>query len=336
MELFLLGVVVMLAGGFALLNGFHDVSNSVATAVRTRALTPSVAVLLVAFFNLIGALLGAGVALLFTGNALSVPPGTVGLGILVAGLIAALSWGLLTWYRGKPSSSTHALIGGLIGSGGASAMIGGKSIADSEQVFLLQIALPLLLSPLVAYLLAYLSVFPAIWLLRYSPPRKVNYRSRMAQSVLAGVFALGHGLQDGQRTMAVIMLALVGSGVATGSAIPLWVQIFAAVLLATGSLFGGWRITHTLAHRLVRVDPLRGMTAQGVSAAMLFVGSISLSMPLSSTHTMTSAILGAGANQRFPTVRGREVVKVLLVWFSTAAATALLGAILFLAISPLL
>ncbi|MBG6190792.1 PiT family inorganic phosphate transporter [Arthrobacter sp. CAN_A212] len=336
MELFLLGIVVVLAGGFAFLNGFHDVSNSVATAVRTRALTPSVAVLLVALFNLVGALLGTGVALLFTGDAIRLPPGRVGLGILIAALIAALSWGLFTWYRGKPSSSTHALIGGLIGSGGASALLGGESIADSERVFLLQIALPLLLSPLVAYLLAYLAVFPAIWLLRYSPPRKVNSGSRMAQSVLAGVFALGHGLQDGQRTMVVVVLALVGSGVATGSDIPLWVQIFAAVLLATGSLFGGWRITHTLSHRLVRVDPLRGMTAQGVSSAMLFVGSISLSMPLSSTHTMTSAILGAGANQRFPTVRGREVVKVLLVWFSTAIVTALIGGILFLAMSPLL
>ncbi|MHA7293198.1 inorganic phosphate transporter [Arthrobacter sp. HLT1-21] len=336
MDLFLLGAVVMLAGGFAFLNGFHDVSNSVAAAVRTRALTPTVAVLLAAFFNLIGALLGTGVALLFTGDALSVPPGSVGLGILVAGLLAAISWGVLTWYRGKPSSSTHALIGGLIGSGGASTLIGGGSITDTEHMFLLQIALPLILSPLVAYLLAYLAVFPAIWLLRYSPPQKVNSGSRLAQSVLAGVFALGHGLQDGQRTMAVIVLALVGSGIATGTGIPLWVQIFAAVLLAIGSLFGGWRITHTLSHRLVRMDPLRGMTAQGVSSAMLFMGSISLSMPLSSTHTMTSAILGAGANQRFPTIRGREVVKVLLVWFSTAAVTALIGAVLFLAMSPLL
>lgn len=336
MELFLLIMVVVLAGGFAFLNGFHDVSNSVATAVRTRALTPSVAVLLVAVFNLLGALLSTSLALLFTGDNIRLPPGRSGLGILIAGLIAALGWGLFTWYRGKPSSSTHALIGGLIGSSGASALLGGGGIAESEEVFLLQIALPLLLSPLIAYLLAYLAVFPATWLLRYNQPRKVNAGSRMAQSVLAGVFALGHGLQDGQRTMAVILLALVGSGLASGAQMPVWVQVFAAVLLACGSLFGGWRITHTLSHRLVRIDPLRGMTAQGVSSAMLFVGSISFSVPLSSTHTMTSAILGAGANQRFPTVRGREVVKVLLVWLATAAVTSLLGGILFLAMSPLL
>ncbi|MCU1634301.1 MAG: phosphate transporter, partial [Micrococcaceae bacterium] len=184
--------------------------------------------------------------------------------------------------------------------------------------------------------LAYAAVFPATWLLRHGSPAKVNRGNRMAQSVLAGVFALGHGLQDGQRTMAVILLALVGSGYATGSDIPLWVQLFAAVLLATGSLFGGWRITHTLGERLVDIDPLRGMTAQGVSSAMLFIGAISLHFPLSSTHTMTSAIVGAGANQRFASVQRPRVARILLIWLGTAPATAIMGAVFFLALNPLL
>ncbi|WP_035776505.1 inorganic phosphate transporter, partial [Arthrobacter sp. H5] len=252
MEVFLLAAVVLFAGGFAFINGFHDVSNSVATAVRTRALTPTVAVLLVALFNLVGALMSTSIATLFTGDSFRLPDGRSGLGILLAALIAACTWGLFTWYRGKPSSSTHALIGGLIGSGGASALMGGESIVESERVFLFEIALPLLLSPLVAYLLAYLIVFPATWLLRYNSPRKVNTGNRMAQAVLAGAFALGHGLQDGQRTMVVVVLALMGAGLYEGGGVPLWVQIFAAVLLATGSLFGGWRITHTLSSRLVR------------------------------------------------------------------------------------
>lgn len=336
MEAFLLGAVVVLAGCFAFLNGFHDVSNSVAAAVRTRALTPTSAVLLAAFFNLVGALMSTNLASLLAGDNIRLPDGSEGLGILIAALLAACIWNLATWYRGMPSSSTHALIGGLIGSGGAAALLGGQSIAESEKVFFLQVALPLLVSPLVAYLLAYLMVFPATWLMRYSPPREVNTASRMAQSVLTGAFALGHGLQDGQRTMAVIFLALVGSGVAAGGGIPLWVQVFAGVLLAAGSLFGGWRITHTLASRLVRFDPLRGMTAQGVSSVMLFVGAISLQMPLSSTHTMTSAIVGAGVNQRFAALRVRQVLKVLAVWVLTAAATALLGGILFLALRPLI
>lgn len=336
MEVFLLGLVVVLAGGFAFINGFHDVSNSIATSVRTRALTPTVAVLLAALFNLIGALMSASLATLFTGESISLPAGQSGLGILIAALLAACSWGIFTWYRGKPSSSTHALIGGLIGAGGAAAILGGGSIAGSDRVFLLEIALPLLLSPLVAYLLAYVLVFPATWLLRHNSPRKVNNGNRMAQAVLTGAFALGHGLQDGQRTMAVLVLALIGAGLYTGSGVPLWVQFFAAGLLAAGSLLGGWRITHTLSSRLVRIDPLRGMTAQGVSAFMLFVGALALHMPLSSTHTMTSAIVGAGANQRYATVRGRVVRSVLMVWITTAPVTALLAGILYLAMSPLL
>lgn len=336
MELVLLGAVIVTAGGFAFLNGFHDVSNSVATAVRTRALTPTVAVLLAALFNLVGALLSTSLALFFTDAGIGLPPGPTGLGILVAALVAACIWGVFTWYRGKPSSSTHALLGGIIGAGGASRLVNGPVMSGAGEAFLLQIVLPLVLSPVLAYLLAYAAVFPATWLLRHGSPAKVNRGNRMAQSVLAGAFALGHGLQDGQRTMAVILLALVGSGYATGSDIPLWVQVFAAVLLTTGSLFGGWRITHTLGNRLVHVDPLRGMTAQGVSSAMLFIGAISLHIPLSSTHTMTSAIVGAGANQRFASVQRPRVVRILAIWLGTAPATALMGAVFFLALSPLL
>ncbi len=336
MEPLLLGAVIVTAGGFAFLNGFHDVSNSVATAVRTRALTPTVAVLLAALFNLVGALLSTSLALFFADAAIGLPQGTTGLGILMAALLAACIWGVFTWYRGKPSSSTHALLGGVIGAGGASQLVHGPSMNGVGEALLLQIALPLVLSPVVAYLLAYAAVFPATWLLRHGSPARVNRGNRMAQSVLAGAFALGHGLQDGQRTMAVILLALVGSGYANGSEMPLWVQLSAAVLLASGSLFGGWRITHTLGNRLVHIDPLRGMTAQGVSSAMLFIGAISLHMPLSSTHTMTSAIVGAGANQRFASVQRPRVVRILAVWLGTAPVTALLAAIFFLALSPLL
>ncbi|WP_104116661.1 inorganic phosphate transporter [Arthrobacter sp. B1805] len=336
MELLLLGAVIVAAGGFAFLNGFHDVSNSVATAVRTRALTPTLAVLLAASFNLVGALLSTSLALFFTDAGIGLPSGPTGLGILIAALVAACIWGVFTWYRGKPSSSTHALLGGIIGAGAASQVTNGPAMNGAGEALLLQIALPLVLSPVVAYLLAYAAVFPATWLLRHGSPAKVNRGNRMAQSVLAGAFALGHGLQDGQRTMAVILLALVGAGHATGSDMPLWVQVFAAVLLTAGSLFGGWRITHTLGNRLVHIDPLRGMTAQGVSSAMLFIGAISLHFPLSSTHTMTSAIVGAGANQRFASVQRPRAIRILAVWLGTAPVTALLGAVFFLALSPLL
>ncbi len=335
MEVVFLAVTVGLAGAFAFLNGFHDVSNSVATAVRTRALTPTVAVLLVATFNLVGALMGTGIAALFTDEWLSLPSGSVGLGILVAGLVSAISWSVLTWRWRMPSSSTHALLGGLMGAGLAAAHFGGHDIADANGAIWL-IVLPLLLSPVAAFALSYLAVYPAMWLMRYSSPRRANTGNRMAQAVLTGAFALGHGLQDGQRTMAVVLLSLMAAGYATGSEMPLWVQIFAAVLLAAGSMFGGWRISHTLAEKLVRVDPLRGMTAQGVSSAMLFLGAITLHVPLSSTHTVASAIVGAGANQRFATVRLTVVRHILFIWLATAVATAALGAVFFLALSPLL
>ena len=336
MEPLLLGAVIAAAGVYAFLNGFHDVSNSVAAAIRTRALTPSVAVVLAATFNLTGALLSTSLALFLTDLGVRLPQGSVGLGILMAALTSACLWGVFTWYRGKPSSSTQALLGGIIGAGMASRLISGPALSGGAEALLLQIVVPLVLSPLIAYALAYAAVYLARWFLRHGSPARVNRGNRIAQSVLVGAFALGHGLQDGQRTMAVVLVALVGAGYAVGTDIPLWVQLFAATLLAAGSLFGGWRITHTLANKLVHVDPLRGMAAQGVSSAMLFIGAISLHMPLSSTHTMTSAIVGAGASQRTAAVNRPMVFRILAIWFSTAPATALMAAIFFLALSPLL
>lgn len=334
MELFLLVVVVGFAGAFAFINGFHDVSNSVTTAVRTRALTPTIAVLLAAVFNLVGALLGTTLALLISDEWISLPSGSEGLGILLAGLTSACLWGLGTWWLGYPSSSTHALLGGVLGSGFASTLVGGNQVGDTD--LWLQIVLPLLLSPVIAFVLAFLLVYPITWLARYSQPRRINRRFRMAQSVSAAGFALGHGLQDGQRSMAVILLALMAAGTASGSGMPLWVQLFAATTMAVGTLFGGWRIAHTLGRRLVRIDPMRGSVAQGLGAVMLFVGAIGLHMPVSSTHTVASAIVGAGANQRFDSVHVFLVLKVVAVWAITAGATALMGGIFFLALNPVL
>ena len=336
MEPVLLAAVVLFAGAYAFINGFHDVSNSVTTSVRTRALTPTVAVILAAVFNLTGALLSTALALVLADRFIQLPEGTSGLGILIAGLLAASGWGVWTWWRRMPSSSTHALVGGIVGSGAASTLVGGPNIAESYQVLLQQIVLPLLLSPVVAFVLAYLLVFPTTWLMRYSSPRRGDAGNRIAQSVFTSAFSLGHGMQDGQRTMAVIVLALVAAGYSSDAGIPLWVQVFAGTALAAGSLFGGWRISHTLGNRLVRMDPLRGMSATAVSSSMLFMGALWLQIPLSSTQTMTSAIVGAGANQRFSTVRFIPLREILVTWLTTAPATAVLGGILFLALSPML
>lgn len=336
MESALLITVIAFAGGFAFITGFHDVSNSVATAVRTRALTPSVAVVLAALFTAAGALLSSSLAVAVSELWISLPAGPSGLGILAAGLLAACLWGLVTWRRGYPSSSTHALIGGLLGAGAASTVLGVPVAQQIPPLLWFQLFLPLLLSPVIAFALGYLAIYPAMWLNRYGQPRLINRRNRMAQSVGAAAVALGHGLQDGQRTMAVILLALVAAGTATGSRMPAWVQLLCAALLAAGSLLGGWRITHTLGYRLVQIDPVRGAVAQGVSAVMLFAGAIGLQMPLSTTHTVTSAIVGAGANQRFATVNMPLALRVLGVWLLTAAISALLGWVFYLALHPLL
>lgn len=336
MSAVLLAAVLCLSGAYAFINGFHDVSNSVATSVRTRALTPGVAVVLAAVFNLTGALVSTTLAITLAGAFVQLPPGANGLGILTAGLLAACGWGVWTWWRRIPSSSTHALVGGIVGSGAASTLVGGPNIAESYRLIWEQIVLPLLLSPLVAFALAYLLVFPVTWLMRYVNPGRGDAGNRMAQAVFTSAFSLGHGLQDGQRTMAVIVLALVAAGHLDHGGIPLWVQVFAGAMLAAGTLCGGWRISHTLGSRLVRIDPLRGMSAQAASSGMLFLGGLWLNMPLSSTQVMTSAIVGAGVNQRFSTVRLIPLREVLVTWLSTAPVTAVLGGILMLALSPLL
>ncbi|NKX55067.1 inorganic phosphate transporter [Arthrobacter mobilis] len=337
MELFLLAVVVLAAGCFAFINGFHDVSNSVATPIRNRALTPGIAVVLAALFNFTGVLLSSGVAVLFSKSLLGLPEGTAGLGILLAGLASACGWGVWTWWRRMPSSSTHALLGGLLGAGAASAFLGTGGVLSGDGLVWRQLALPLLLSPVLAFVLSYLAAYAATWAVRFRTPSEVHHGTRMTEAVLAGAFSLGHGMQDGQRTMSMLLLALTAAGfLADDAGMPLWIPLFAAVLLAAGSLCGGWRISHTLGSRLVRIDPLRGATAQGISSAMLFLGAVTLHMPLSSTHTMAAAILGAGANQRFGTVRWRVVIRMLRIWVATAFVTALFGAVFYLALDPLL
>ena len=338
MIIFLFALVVVFAGAFAFLNGFRDASAAVALAVRTRALTPTVAVLLAGFFNFIGAGLSAALALAISQAWVQLPAGGNGLTILLAGLLSAVLWGIYTWWRGIPSSSTHALVGGLAGAGIASAVVGGNGVGGVGGVdtsLLFQVVLPLLLSPLMAFAGAYLLVWPATWAARYTPPNIVNSRSRRAQSIAVGAVALAHGLQDGQRTSAVLLLALLASGLSDGSEMPIWVALFTAVLLTAGTLAGGWRISYTIGYRMIRMDPLRGSVAQLYSSAILLVGAVGLHWPISTTHTLTSAVLGAGANQGFPATNRMVVLRVLLFWLITPAVTAAAAFVLALSLSPL-
>ncbi|MFP5366603.1 MAG: inorganic phosphate transporter, partial [Actinomycetes bacterium] len=322
------GVVVLLTAAFAFLNGFRDASTAVALAVRTRALTPSVAVLLAAFFNFVGALVSAGLAVAVSHAWISLPPGTDGLSILVAGLASACAWGLLLWWRGIPASSTHALVGGLAGAGLASLAMGGDGVGGVDQSLLFQVVLPLVLSPLVAYSGAFMLVYPATWAARYTQPNVVNQRFRRSQAIAAGAVAFGHGLQDGQRVSAVLLLALLAAGYSDGGTIPWWVVLLSAGMMAAGTMFGGWRISHTVGYKITRIDPLRGSVAQIFSAVILFVGAIGLHWPLSTTHTVTAAVLGAGENQHFSVTNRKLVIRIVGLWALTPAATAALAFVL--------
>jgi PiT family inorganic phosphate transporter len=332
---FFFAVVVVFTAAFTFLNGFRDASTSVALAVRTRALTPTVAVLLAALFNFAGAGLSAALALQVSRSWVSLPQGENGLTILIAGLLSAVLWGIYTWWRGIPSSSTHALVGGLAGAGLASVLVGGNAVSGVDNSLLFQVGLPLLLSPLIAFGGAYLLVWPATWAARYTPPSVVNSRSRRTQAIAAGAVAFGHGLQDGQRTSAVLLLALLASGLSDGASMPAWVALLTAAMLTAGTLAGGWRISYTIGYKLTRIDPLRGFVAQLYSSVILLLGAIGLHWPVSTTHTVTAAVLGAGSNQGFPVTNRRLVLRILAFWVFTPVVTAVAAFVLELSLSPL-
>ena len=327
--------MVLLTAAFAFLNGFRDVSTSVALAVRNRALTPTVAVLLAAFFNFVGAL-----AERHPGRCRSarrwicLPSGTDGLTILVSGLLSACAWGLLMWWRGIPVPSTHTLVGGLAGAGLAS--LAGRRDGGGRRR---PVAPPAGGRCHCCFPPWWRTAARSCWCIRprgppaIRQPSVVNQRFRRSQAIAAGAVAFGHGLQDGQRVSAVLLLALLAAGYSDGGRIPVWVVLLSAVMMTAGTLFGGWRISHTIGYKLTRVDPLRGSVAQIYSALMLFVGALALHWPLSTTHTVTAAVLGAGENQHFSVTNRKLVIRIVGLWILTPVATAALAFVLALALS---
>lgn len=333
----LTGFAIVLTLAYGVLNGFRDASTAVAASVRTRALRPAIAVSVAAFFAFLGTLATSGLSLALVDKLnFNVPDGIAGLKLLICGLLTAGGWGLYCWWRGLPVSSTHALLSGLVGASGASAFMGDAPMSGAWGLLLGSVLIPLAITPVIAYLLSYVLVIPATWLLRYNTSRSVNEGSRAGQAIAAGAVALGLGLQDGQRTGAMIALVLITGNAMDPGPVTWAIQLAAGLALGLGILLGGWRITYTLSRRLVNFDPLRGMIAQGVAAAMLFLGSLVLHLPLSTTQAVTSGIVGAGSNQAFESVMRRNVVKVLKHWVLTPLVCVAGGAILTLAVHPIL
>jgi PiT family inorganic phosphate transporter len=240
--------------------------------------------------------------------------------MVLAGLVGAITWNLITWWFGLPSSSSHALIGGLIGAGVAGA------ITVHWSVILGKVVIPMVLSPLLGFCLAYAVMVGIAWAFRRASPGRVNRGFRRGQSVSAAALAFGHGLQDAQKTMGVIVLALVTAGLHTGSDVPLWVRIAAATAIALGTYAGGWRIMRTLGRRVIKLDPARGVAADVTASSVLYVMAIGLHAPISTTHTISSAIMGVGATRRLSAVRWGVARTMVTAWILTIPASALLAA----------
>jgi PiT family inorganic phosphate transporter len=323
MDIAIIIAVVVVALVFDYTNGFHDAANAIATSVSTGALTPKVALAMAAVMNFVGAFLGQKVAHTVS-DTIDPGLGAHGLVIVMCGLIGAIAWNLATWYYGLPSSSSHALIGGLVG---AALAAGATAHWD---VVVEKVVLPMLISPVVAFSLGFAVMLAIMWIFRSANPSKTNRGFKIAQTISAGAMALGHGLQDAQKTMGVIFLALLTGGHVTESdGLPLWVILAAATAISLGTWSGGWRIMRTLGRRIIHLDPPRGFAAESVAASVLYTTSYVFEAPISTTHTITSAVMGVGATKRLSAVRWGIAKSILTAWVLTFPAAGLAAAVTY-------
>lgn len=327
-------LVVVLAMGFTYTNGFHDAANAIATSVSTRALTPRIALALAAVMNLVGGFAGMRVAETVGRGIVVVPAGASGIVLCVGALVGATAWNLLTWWRGLPSSSSHALIGGLGGAAiAAGATVQWSSIRDSVLV-------PMILSPVVGLVGGFLLMALIYWAFRRAAPGPTARGFRYAQTVSAAAVAFGHGMQDATKAAGVVALALVATGHqgADDASVPLWVIGLSALVLALGTYAGGWRIIRTLGRGIIHLDPPQGFAAETTAATVLFVAT-STGAPISTTHAITSAITGVGSVRSRKAVRWDVARSIVFAWVLTfpgaGLAAALVSSLLLLFLPPL-
>jgi PiT family inorganic phosphate transporter len=317
-------IVIALALLFDFTNGFHDAANAIATAVSTRALSLRKALVMAAVMNLVGALLGTGVAVTIASGVIAVPAAGNGITIVICALIGAIAWNLATWYFGLPSSSSHALIGGLVGAGLASAT------TVRWQGVLEKVIIPMVISPVVGFVLGYLVMTAITWLFRSANPHRAGRAFRRAQILSAASLALGHGLQDAQKSMGVIVLALVIAGQQDDYTVPLWVVLVCALALAAGTYSGGLRIMRTLGRRIFHLTPPHGFAAELSASSVLYLTAFAFHAPISTTHVITSAVMGVGATQRRSAVRWAIAGDIAKGWVLTLPGSAAVAATAFL------
>ncbi|HET7498022.1 MAG TPA: inorganic phosphate transporter [Candidatus Eisenbacteria bacterium] len=312
-------VIIGLAIVFDFLNGFHDAANSIATVVSTRVLTPGFAVIWAAFFNFV-AVFVLGEAVAKTVGKGIVTAESVNNHVLLSALVGAIVWNLLTWWLGLPTSSSHALIGGLVG---AALCFGGwRAIVIPG---LTKTAIFIVIAPLLGLVLGLFNMTATSWLFRRSAPAKVDRLFRRLQLVSAAAYSLGHGGNDAQKTMGVIALLLFTTGATDHFYIPNWVVIVCGLAIALGTLSGGWRIVHTLGARVTKLHPFGGFAAETAGAISLFLAT-HLGIPVSTTHTITGAIVGVGATRRLSAVRWGIAGQIVWAWVLTIPAAAAVAA----------
>ncbi|MFH1452542.1 MAG: inorganic phosphate transporter [Armatimonadota bacterium] len=318
----LLVIIVIVALIFDYVNGFHDSANAIATVVSTRALTPRQGVLLAGALNFIGAFLSTHVAQTVGKGLVDVVQVTQV--VVLSGLIGAIIWNLLTWYFGLPSSSSHALIGGLVG-----AVIVHSGLAFVHWMDIVKkVLLPAVISPVIGLIVGFIFMVILIWTFRKANPFKVNNFFRKAQIVSASFMALSHGTNDAQKVMGIITLALLSAGAINVFEVPMWVKVACALAMALGTSAGGWRIIRTLGAKTVKLKPIQGFAAETAASIVLFT-TAHFGFPVSTTHVITSSIMGAGATQRLSAVRWGVANTILMAWIFTLPASALMGGIAY-------
>jgi len=316
-----LALLIGLALAFDFMNGFHDAANSIATVVSTGVLKPYQAVVWAAIFNLlavgffelkVAATVGKGI----------IEPGFVDYHVIFGALIGAIIWNAITWYFGIPSSSSHALIGGMIG-----AVLAKSGPAALLAPGIIKTAVFIVASPVIGFLWSAILITTISWICFRIPPNKVDRVFRRLQLVSSAMYSLGHGSNDAQKTMGVIWLLLIASGTATRDHLPMWVITSCFIAIACGTLFGGWRIVKTMGQRITKIKPVGGFSAETGGAMAVFLAS-ALGIPVSTTHTITGSIIGVGSAQRgFSAVRWGVASNIVVAWVVTIPASALIAAV---------
>jgi PiT family inorganic phosphate transporter len=322
-SIWVLGILIALALVFDFMNGFHDAANAIATVVSTGVLKPQTAVAMAAFFNFVAIFVFHQLTVAATVGKGTIDPSVVDQYVIFGALVGAIVWNVVTWYYGIPSSSSHALIGGLVGAAVAKSGTGALVSAG-----LIKIVVFIVLAPVMGFIFGSIMMLIVSWIFVRSTPRRVDKWFRRLQLVSAASYSLGHGGNDAQKTIGIIWMLLIASGYSQlgDSEPPLWVIISCYTAISFGTLFGGWRIVKTMGQKITKLKPVGGFCAESGGAITLFVAT-ALGVPVSTTHTITGAIVGVGASQKMSAVRWGVAGNIVWAWIFTIPASAFVAAI---------